>query len=270
MSALNQVIEQIQLNNKLLLIFDYDGTLVPITERPEQALLDNEIKTALERLADMPFIKVALVSGRNINTLQKLTGITSKNISMYGIHGGEWMKDGKIHVEVPNSCIKMIKELRKELKDLKNLPGIILEDKKYSISLHYRLADKETEEIAINKFKQIIASLNIPVERPKQTKNIKKTEECYFRYQHGKKVLELLPYNFNKGRAVNSLVKEYPDYFPVYFGDDKTDISAFKEIKIHGGLTILAGKEKIFPVDQLVSIEEIKDFIVNTKLQFIK
>ncbi|MFH0703105.1 MAG: trehalose-phosphatase [bacterium] len=256
MSALNTIIDRIKANNKTLLIFDYDGTLTPIREKPELAKLDNETKNALEKLAKIDFIKIALVSGRSIKDLQNLTGINTSDISMYGIHGGEILKKGKIYVNIPESFKKDLNDLKQTITDLSDMPGIIIEDKKYSLSVHYRLADTKTAQIAVEKFKKQAEAKNL-------TNN--------FKFQEGRKVIELMPKNFNKGKAVNSLITKHLGYLPVYFGDDKTDIDAFKEIKKHNGLTFWIESDNSsnipintssFPVDEIITIEKIKEIFL--------
>ncbi|OGI18187.1 MAG: trehalose-phosphatase [Candidatus Melainabacteria bacterium RIFOXYA12_FULL_32_12] len=264
MQALDKILYKIKENNKVLLIFDYDGTLVPIVEKPELARLDSETRQVLEELSNCNLVKIALISGRDIKTLQELSGIVNKNILIYGIHGGEILKNGKIHINVSDCYKKIIENLKNSISDLNELDGIYIEDKQYSISVHYRLANEQNTQIAINRFKEAIKSQEIKLES-EQKINIKSQNQCYFRFQEGKKVLELLPNSFNKGSAVESLISDYPDYFPTYFGDDKTDVYAFEKVKSYNGLAFFIGNELVQPADQAISIIEIRDFLKKAK-----
>ncbi|EKE02660.1 MAG: hypothetical protein ACD_20C00348G0001 [uncultured bacterium] len=258
MQALAQLLSKIKTGSKVLLIFDYDGTLVPIVEKPELAKLDNETRELLEKLANHDLIKIALVSGRDIKTLQELSGVTNQNILIYGLHGGEILKNGEIYTNVSECYRSVIEDLKNALSDLNQLSGIYIEDKKYSISVHYRLANEENTQIAVDKFKKAIKDQGILLESDSQEKN---KDQCSFRFQEGKKVIELLPNSFNKGTAVKSLVTSYPDYFPTYFGDDKTDVFAFSEIKKHNGLAFFIGNELLQPADQAITLIEVRRFL---------
>nr|MDD3013800.1 trehalose-phosphatase [Candidatus Gastranaerophilales bacterium] len=133
--------------DKVLLMFDYDGTLTPIVDKPDLAKLDPEVKTALETIADATFVKVAIISGRNISVLKKLSGLTSKDISLFGLHGGEALIDGKICDYSSKAKKIKIQQICKILKnELELFNGIIIENKEYSVSVHYRLAEENTVE----------------------------------------------------------------------------------------------------------------------------
>jgi len=249
MSTLDFIINKIKTGSKLLLMFDYDGTLTPIVMRPELAILNSQTKNNLEKIAAIDFIQVAIISGRSIEDLKKITGLNFDNITLYGIHGGEKLEGNKIFVDISPEKKKDIEKFKKSLENLAALPGIIIEDKGYSLSLHYRMADEATSKIALEEFRKKAETLNLLTE---------------FRYQEGKKVLEILPKSFNKLKAVNALIDKYEGYLPVYFGDDKTDAYPLREVQEHGGLAVLVEAQEdyhsLLP-DQSVTIEEIMNFL---------
>ena len=249
MTALNFIINKIKTGSKLLLMFDYDGTLTPIAMKPELAILNSQTKNNLEKLAAIDFIKVAIISGRSIEDLKKITGLNFDNITLYGIHGGERLEGSKIFVDISPKKKEYIEKFKNSLEDLAALSGIIIEDKGYSLSLHYRLANEETIKIALEEFKKKAEALNLLTD---------------FRYQEGKKVLEILPKSFNKLKAVNALIEKYADYLPVYFGDDKTDAYPLRKVQEHGGLAVLVEAQENYPSflpDQSVSVEKIMNFL---------
>ena len=248
MPNLDKAVKYFHEKHPLLLMLDYDGTLTPIADKPELAILDNETRSLLNKLADNKLIKIIIVSGRSIPDLLCVSGLQNKNILIFGLHGGQILENGKIKLNIPLLCKKSIKELKAKIIDLGSLPGIIIEDKKYSLSLHYRLADEETAKYSISIFKEKIKELGL-------------IENGHFRLQDGKKVLEILPVNINKGIILAKIVKKYKDYFPLYFGDDKTDYYAFKEIKKYNGLAVLVDSERISIVDQVITIDELKEFL---------
>src|SRR3989338_9383686 len=99
MKQIEKLIKLIEINLKekkyLFLFFDYDGVLVPIQDNPATAYLKAKTKSALLKLASNPLFKVAIVSGRNLSTLKKLTRIKTKGITLIGSHGLEMFYKGK-------------------------------------------------------------------------------------------------------------------------------------------------------------------------------
>ncbi|KAG8253793.1 alpha,alpha-trehalose-phosphate synthase (UDP-forming) [Homalodisca vitripennis] len=58
--------------HKLALLLDYDGTLAPIAPHPDLAVLPNETKCVLERLANMTDVYTSIVSGRNVLNVKQM------------------------------------------------------------------------------------------------------------------------------------------------------------------------------------------------------
>ncbi|MDD3014697.1 MAG: trehalose-phosphatase, partial [Candidatus Gastranaerophilales bacterium] len=133
--------------------------------------------------------------------------------------------------------------------ELELFNGIIIENKEYSVSVHYRLAEENTVE----KILEIVSNMIDLHDLNKE-----------FKMLTGKMVVEILPSNFSKDKAVNYLINSQPDYFPVYFGDDITDISALREVIKHKGIAISVGSTDFIladEVNQLIKISELIDFI---------
>ena len=92
-----------------------------------------------------------------------------------------------------------------------------------------------------------------------------KNHSDIFRVQQGHDVFQFLPKDINKGMAIDHLIEEYPDHYPLYFGDDLTDNFAFKRIKAHGGLAIQIG-ERLKEQEaeyMLPDVDEVYKFIEN-------
>lgn len=248
MKNIDFLVEKANKKEKILLMFDYDGTLTPIVDKPENALLDKQIKNDIDKLVNCDFIKVAIISGRQIAVIKELSALNNPKIDMYGIHGGEVYLNGNITSNMPEFQLKTLNKFKTKLNTLlSTIDGLIFEDKKYSIAMHYRLANEDDANFALKTFRQEVKNFEL---------------EKDFKYQEGKKVLEIIPQNFNKGNAVNSLVNKYSKYFPVYFGDDLTDIAAFNKVKEFGGMAIgVEDRCKNFNcIDVLISINDIKNF----------
>lgn len=263
MPILNKLLDKIKNNEQVLLMFDYDGTLTPIVEKPDLAGLNEKTKNNLETITGINNIRIAIITGRKITDIQKISNIKHPLIAIYGIHGGEVLPYGKTspQINISENIVLKLQEFKKILEksiitEFKSSQGIIIEDKRFSISLHYRLSDNLTAQKAIEIFDKYTQQLNMQDD---------------FRIQKGKKVIELLPLNFSKNTAVNSLILENPNHYPVYFGDDLTDICAFKEVKNYNGYAIGVGEahpDYIELIDQQIQISELYDFLEEIKSFF--
>jgi trehalose 6-phosphate phosphatase len=250
MKTINSLLKRIKRKEKTLLIFDYDGTLVPIRNKPDAAVMDSVVRKAVENLSKFKFLKIAVVTGRSIKDLKKLSGLNTAGITVYGIHGGEIEVHGKTAENIENNKIlKSVKNVYAGLrKKLSQADGIIIENKKYSVAMHYRLSN--APQPALDIFFEIV----------------KKYEKSgLFKIQKGKKVVELLPCEFSKDKAVSDIMQKNKDYLPVYFGDDVTDIGGFKEVRKFAGYAV-GIKPLSFKNDNLVDFEieqnELKKFII--------
>jgi len=254
MKKFDFIFQKAKKQEKILLMFDYDGTLTPIVAKPELAMLNDKTKNNLESIVKSNFIKIAIISGRQIKTLKELSGINNPEIIMYGVHGGEIYRENTTHVHISDNDIKLLAKFKENIKNnLLNIQGIIIEDKTYSIALHYRNSNIINAEAAKKIFIHYIEEMNL---------NKK------FYVQKGKKVLEVLPQNFNKGKAIENLLNENSGYFPVYFGDDLTDNYAFEKVKKQGGTAIGTGplyKNSSY-VDIWISRNKIEELLDNLKL----
>lgn len=228
-SALQQIDEIIRdAAGKTLLVFlDYDGTLTPIAERPEDARLSEEMRKRVTMLAAK--CVVSIISGRDLSEIQKMVGI--KGVYYAGSHG--------FHLLTPEGVVWEKREAERLLplldraeerlhKTLSSIEGVLVERKKYSIAVHYRRADE----------KMI----------PRVKREVELAREDGLRISYAKKVFELQPdIDWNKGRVVEMIMNELnefdteKDLFPVYIGDDLTDEDAFRAVK-GVGCAILVGE----------------------------
>ncbi len=196
-----------------LILLDYDGTLTPIVERPEQALLSGEARRRLAELARL--CPVAIVSGRDLATLRRMVGLDG--LAYAGSHGLELrLPDGSTEqapgLERFRPALARLQEAANER--LGAIPGVLLERKPYSLAVHFRLVPED--------------------EQPRVQSELAALQQAFpeFKSGHGKKVLEFLPaLDWHKGRAVQWLIARLDpgaERTPVYCGDDITDEDAFK------------------------------------------
>lgn len=212
--------------NRLLIMTDYDGTLVPIRERPEFALPGPGLLKVIKRLAKNPLVLLAIISGREADQLKKL--IPVDGIYLIGCHGAEILyPNGERFTTIDEKKLAPVMEMIADqaISCSSDQKGFIVERKKVALALHYRMADRST---AIKVLLDFITAV-----KPIAMKN-------NLEFITGKKVIEVRFKGINKGKAARYLMKLHPDFYPIYLGDDKTDEDAFKEVQEKGlGILVL-------------------------------
>ncbi len=232
-SATNRIGEIIRwLEGKRIALFlDYDGTLTPIVELPEQAYLSPEMRAILKNLSER--CTVAIVSGRGLKDVRERVALDS--LYYAGSHGFEI--DGPGHERVQNEKGSEVlpaldaaeNELRSHLTDIQ---GALVERKKYSVAVHYRRVAPGQVEKVENKVDDVLQ------------------RHSGLRKGHGKKVFELQPdVEWNKGCAVLWLMERLglrgEAVRPIYIGDDVTDEDAFRVLQEWGaGIVVHGGEER--------------------------
>jgi len=220
-------------NRHLCLFLDYDGTLMPIVQRPQDTALSMETRELLKTLSKSDRCELAIISGRALPDVKKLVGL--KNITYVGNHGME-IEGLNLNFRHPvptgyKSDLKQISTILHQA--LAGTDGVIIEDKGYSISIHYRLVDPKIIPLVKRSFEKVVSAYV-------QRKRIAVRE--------GKMVLEVRPsLDWDKGKAVLWLLEKKhtshrnADTFPIYIGDDLTDEDAFVLLKDRG-VTVVVGK----------------------------
>lgn len=238
----NIVPELLSGNRHLGLMLDYDGTLTPIVSRPEDALIAPERVTLLKALARCSHVRIAIVSGRSVQQLENVLGeLLVEPVYLCGLHGGE-VKQYPEGITICSPSVSLRAHLSHFKDQLVNnlnsrglLGSVLLEDKIYSLALHYRLTPIDDKESVIHCFENIYHS--------------SETLCNQFRLQPGKEVIELLPKSFNKGACVQFLVDRWQQSNPstpyccLYAGDDLTDEHAFEAIRQLGGHAVRIGEQ---------------------------
>jgi trehalose 6-phosphate phosphatase len=205
---------------RVVFFLDYDGTLTPIVARPELAVLSAGMRETVTELAALS--TVAIVSGRDRQDVEKLVQIDS--LFYAGSHGFDigGPRGRQLQHEEGASAIPRVERAEVELQAaLQSIAGVIIERKKFSVAVHYRLVREED-------LKTIKISVDEVLSR---TSGLRKKD--------GKKVYELLPdIEWDKGKAVRWLLEKlHPGdsgVLPIYVGDDTTDEDAFRELRDSG------------------------------------
>jgi len=231
---------------KIVFFLDYDGTLTPIVSRPELAVISSDMQDTVKKLSQKYI--TAIVSGRMREDVEKLVGISG--LIYAGSHGFDIKGPEVVMVEsqAEKSIPLVSKVIEKLKKELVGIEGVIIEEKKFSTAVHYRLVKEAEKNLKIrNLVREIIQ------------------ENKTLRLMEGKKVFEILPaIDWNKGKAVrwvmDSLGINWQDYSVVYIGDDTTDEDAFRTVCTRGTSILVSDKDKFSAADFMVSSpKEVKE-----------
>jgi trehalose 6-phosphate phosphatase len=207
---------------------DYDGTLTPIVDRPEDAIISDSMREAVAGLAER--CPVCVVSGRDRPVVQELMGLD--NLIVAGSHGFDiWSpEEGKIERDEDADFDELLDEVKTRVRDeVEPIEGTSVEPKAASVAVHYRLVSEDEKP----RVKQVVDE--ILKEHPDDLK-----------MTPGKMVYEIQPkIDWDKGKAVLYLLEtlelDRSDVVPVYIGDDVTDEDAFGTIS-EMGIGIFVGR----------------------------
>ena len=211
--------------DQMALLLDIDGTLLDLAPTPREVWVPPGLAETLDRLRIRTAGALALVSGRSLNDIDLI--FAPERFPGVGGHGAE-MRLSTESEAVATHAPPMDKELKGRLAAIAKLsPGILLEDKGYSLALHYRLAP-HAEKAIYEAVSLIRADLpNAPIE-----------------VLPGKCVCEIKHSGFNKATGVVELMTHEPfkGRRPIFIGDDVTDESVFAIMPDFGGLAFSVGR----------------------------
>jgi len=206
----------------LLLLFDFDGTLAPFKADPEAVYLNSDVGDRLCRLAKRPDATVGIISGRRLPDLQGRLKAEGE-IYLAGFHGLEIQDPGGESFVHPgaSAAVSTMQAIAETMRPrLGELPGVFIEDKYFSIALHYRQAAPAVRVVAISRFMDA-ARAGI--------------DSGELRLLPGDCVIELLPgAAWHKGSALQwireRIERIHGPTFTMYVGDDVTDEDAFRAV----------------------------------------
>jgi trehalose 6-phosphate phosphatase len=225
-------------------LLDIDGTLLDLAPTPREVWVPPGLATTLNRLFAKTSGALALVSGRSLNDIDLI--FAPEQFPAVGGHGAEMRLSGDneaVAVHAP----PMDNELKRRLAAIAKLsPGILLEDKGYSLALHYRLAP-HAEDAIYAAVALIRAELpNAPIE-----------------VMPGKFVCEIKPRGFNKASGVIELMSHEPfkGRRPIFIGDDVTDESVFAIMPDFGGLAFSVGRRATGVADHFDEPRDVREWL---------
>ncbi|KNA16666.1 hypothetical protein SOVF_087040 [Spinacia oleracea] len=221
---------------KVAIFLDYDGTLSPIVDDPDRALMSDDMRSAVRNVAK--YFPTAIISGRNRDKVCDLVGLSELHYA--GSHGMDIMspvhKLSNGHSNTNDSTDKQDKEVslfqpateflpmidevfRTLVEKTKGIKGVNVENHKFCASVHYRNVDEKNWPTIAQLVHEVLKSF------PR------------LRLTHGRKVLEVRPvFDWDKGKAVEFLLESLglskcEEVLPIFIGDDKTDEDAFRVLR---------------------------------------
>src|SRR5438876_3520579 len=228
------------------ILLDIDGTLLDLAPTPREVWVPPGLAKTLNRLLARTNGALALVSGRSLNDIDLI--FAPELFPAVGGHGAE-MRIAADSEAVASHAPPMDKELKRRLAAIARLsPGILLEDKGYSLALHYRLAPHA--ETAIYEAVSLIrADLpNAPIE-----------------VLPGKLVCEIKHSGFTKATGVLELMAHEPfkGRRPIFIGDDVTDEAVFGIMPDLGGLAFSVGRRATGVADHFDEPRDVRDWLAH-------
>ncbi len=231
-----EALKKLIIKKHLVLFLDYDGTLAPMAQTPDKAVMTVETREILFKLSKHSHRHLTVISGRKLSDLKNMIDIP--NITYVGNHGFEIEGQTNLNFEslVPTQFEEDLAVLKKILTaKLSNLKGLWIEDKGIILTVHFRLATDKTGLLARKIFMR-------------ECQNYLTTQRISF--LEGKKVLEIRPpIKWDKGEAALWILSNWQRQLgkariiSIYIGDDFTDEDAFK-ILDGIALTIRIGQAK--------------------------
>ena len=203
------------------LFLDFDGTLVELAARPEAICVEDGLRALLGRLGEGTDGRVALVSGRSVAQIDGFLH-PARVAAVAGSHGGERRyADGRLELPGAADAFVVAGEAARRFAEAR--PGLLVEEKSFGLTLHYRLAPEHEAEAA--RFARALAA------------------EHGFELQPGKMMLDMRLGGEGKGGAVRALMNEPPmaGAVPLFVGDDLTDEDGFEAAAAAGGAGVLVG-----------------------------
>ena len=226
------------------LFLDFDGCIVDIAPTPEAVDVPDCLPSLLVALREALGGAVAIVSGRPIEQIDGFLGTAVPAVA--GLHGLERRTaDGAIlRPPLPRDDLYVVRALLEAF--AAERPGILVEDKQYTLALHYRLAPSLRDDCR--------DVLNAALKDIPQG----------WQVVEGKFVFEIRPREPTKGTAIEAFMGEAPflGRTPVFCGDDITDEDGFEVVNARGGVSIRVGKGSATrAVAQVGTVGELLDWL---------
>ena len=227
-------------------LLDIDGTLLDLMPTPREVWVPPGLAKTLNRLHRRTGGALALVSGRSLNDIDLI--FAPDQYPAVGGHGAEMRIEAEAEA-VAAHAPPLDKELKRRLAAIAKLsPGILLEDKGYSLALHYRLAPHAEKAIyaAVSLIRADLPDAPIEV-------------------LPGKQVCEIKHSGFTKASGVRELMSHPPfkGRKPFFIGDDVTDESVFAIMPDLDGIAFSVGRRARGVAGHFDAPSDVREFLAH-------
>jgi trehalose 6-phosphate phosphatase len=226
--------------NHIAILLDVDGTILDIAATPTSVAVPASLRRTLSVLSERVGGALALVSGRPLPDLDSI--FAPLRLPAIGGHGAEFRLDGG---GIERCAQPLEAELKRELKAIAaRHPGVIVEDKGYSVALHYRKVPAQGLGV-VHEVKRACAA----------------SRSCEL--LAGKAVIEVKAKGFDKGTAVRALMAHPPfrGRVPIFIGDDRTDEAAFAVLPEFSGKAISVGRKVAGVADRFETPADVRRWL---------
>lgn len=219
----SQIKKQYDKAQSRLIMLDYDGTLAPFVEKPQDAVPSKALLAMMRKMIADTQNKVIVNSGRNHQVLDEW--FSDFDIDFAAEHGAFYKEDGKWHQNLAEK-----QAWNQEIIDIiqhtiDKTPRSTLEIKDAALVWHFRNVDMWLAEL---REKQLINALMEPAARQN------------LQIVRGNKIVELKSPEFTKGSEVDRRLQQKTYDFVLAIGDDTTDEDMFRALP-ETGISIKVG-----------------------------
>jgi trehalose 6-phosphate phosphatase len=229
----------------LALFLDVDGTLLDIADRPDRVAVPAGLVPALAEAERKLDGALALVSGREIDEIDRL--FRPLKLRAAAVHGAELRFDPKAAPlpspgtrELPDSLWNGLTNA------LTEFPGTFAENKRYSFTVHYRLAPGAEASLREAVMRVVQGEPQIAVEVMK-----------------ARRAIELKAPGYDKGRAIAAFLSVPPflGRTPISIGDDTTDEAGFTVVSARGGFAYSVGRRRLGARGVFARPSDVRDWL---------
>jgi trehalose 6-phosphate phosphatase len=213
-------------SSSFALFLDVDGTLIDLAGRPEDVVTPPNLISTLKRAESTLDGALALISGRSIDDVDRI--FAPLRLRASGVHGAEIRLDPDAQTiataigELPKSLLAALERATRPF------PGVFVEDKRFSFTVHYRLAPSAEQPL-----RRIVEQLT------ESTLSGVEIMDAHY-------AIEIKYPSFDKGHAIAAFLSTptFCERTPIFIGDDTTDESGFALVTSRGGLAYSVGSPR--------------------------
>ena len=210
--------------DNIAILLDVDGTLLDIAARPQEVRVPSRLRSVLQNLSEQLDGALAFISGRPLTDVDRI--FAPLRLPAVGGHGAEIRPAADAEI-IYQDAQPLDSKLKQNLTKIGKLsPGILIEDKGYSLAIHYRLAPQLGGDVV-----RSVAAI------------CDKFGPARLEILPGKSVIEIKHSGFNKGTALRQLMAydTFAGRRPIFIGDDVTDDAAFAVLPEFSGVGLSVG-----------------------------